>query len=303
MQTHDGRFFPDTLINLPIWILWKLEPDDKGRITKVPYSGKYDGRASSSNPNTWTTFDCVMSKLERTGSKYNGIGVCVHKSHRLIFIDIDHCVDADGQISDHALDIVKHMDAQFVELSQSGSGLHILALGEIPKSFKNSRNGVEMYNDRRFVAMTGRAIRRGEPHEDADAVRYVWETYRTPEKKKTVVQHAFPDLERDDQWIIDHAMKRGRFRDLFNGSWLALGYGSQSEADIALCNILAFWCDCRPDQMDRIFRASSLYREKWDRDDYRNRTLETAISNCDQTFSEYVQRGGDEFERAFMDRW
>lgn len=303
MRTSDGRFFPDTLVNLPIWILWKLEPDDKGRMTKVPYSGKYDGRASSSNPNTWTTFDCVMSKLKRTGSQYNGIGVCVDKSHRLIFIDIDHCVDEEGQVADHALDIVNHMESQFVELSQSGSGLHILALGEIPKSFKNSRNGVEMYNDRRFVAMTGRALCEGEPHEDADAIRYVFETYRTPEKKKKVTQHTVPDLERDDQWIVDHAMKRGRFRDLFNGSWKLLGYGSQSEADIALCNILAFWCDCRPDQMDRIFRASSLYREKWDREDYRNRTLETAISNCDQTFSDYVQRGGDEFERAFMDRW
>lgn len=303
MKMNDGRFFPDFLVERPIWILWKLEPDAKGRMTKVPYSGKYDGRASSSNPNTWASFDCVVSKLKRTGTEYNGIGVCMHKPDRLIFIDIDHCVDEEGQISGHALDIVNHMETQFVELSQSGSGLHILALGEIPKSFKNSRNGVEMYNERRFVAMTGRAIRRGEPHEDEDAVRYVFDTYRTPEKERKVVQHTVHDLDRDDQWIIDHASRRGRFRDLFRGEWASLGYESQSEADVALCIILAFWCDCRTGQMDRIFRASSLYREKWDRDDYRDRTIETAIAHCDQTFSEYIRKGGDEFERAFMERW
>ena len=194
------------------------------------------------------------------------------------------------------------MKDQFIEVSQSGRGLHILALGEIPKSFKNSQNGVEMYNDRRFVSMTGRTVGRGEPHEDAGAVRYVFETYRTPEKEKKIVRHAVSDLERGDQWIIDHAMKRGRFRELFEGMWRGL-YGSQSEADLALCTILAFWCDCRPDQIDRIFRTSSLYREKWDREDYRVRTIQSAISNCDETFSEYIKKGGDQFERAFLERW
>ena len=303
MKMNDGRFFPDSLIDLPIWFLWKIEPDGKGRQTKVPYSGKYDGRASSSNPNTWTTFDRVMRKFERTGGEFGGVGVCVQKSDRLLFIDIDHCIDAEGSLNQTATDIVNHMRDQFIEVSQSGSGVHILALGDIPKSFKNSKNGVEMYNDRRFVSMTGRAIREGEPHEDVDAVRYVFETYRTPEKEQKHVRREISTLERDDRWIIDHAMQRGKFRELYAGSWRSLGYGSQSEADIAMCNILAFWCDCNPDQMDRIFRSSGLYRDKWDRADYRNRTLETAISNCGETFSEYINRGGDEFERAFFERW
>lgn len=303
MKLNDGRFFPDSLVRLPIWILWKLESDQKGRVTKVLYSGNYNGRASSTNPNTWTTFDRVVKKLEQTGEEFNGIGICVSEANRLLFIDVDHCINEEGIVNEVGTDIINHMRDQFIEVSQSGSGLHILALGEIPKSFKNSKNGVEMYNKGRFIAMTGRAIREGEPHEDEEAISYVFETYRTPEKERKVVQHTVSDLDRDDQWIIDHASRRGRFHDLFRGEWTSLGYESQSEADVALCIILAFWCDCRPDQMDRIFRASSLYREKWDRGDYRDRTIETAIAHCDQTFSEYIRKGGDEFERAFMERW
>jgi putative DNA primase/helicase len=34
---------------------------------------------------------------------------------------------------------------------------------------------------------------------------------------------------------------------------------------MALCGILAFWCGRDTDQMDRLFRQSGLYREKWDR--------------------------------------
>lgn len=302
MRLNDGRIFPDSLIRRPIWILWKLEPDQKGRLTKVPYSGKYNGRASSSNSNTWATFDCVMRKLERTGDEYDGVGICIHKSDRLIFIDVDHAINEEGHINEIGTDIINHMAGQFVEISQSGSGLHILTLGEIPKSFKNSKNGVEMYNEKRFVAMTGKALHEGEPHEDADSIAYVFDSYRTPEKERKIIERVTPELERDDRWIIDHAMQRGKFRELYEGTWRSL-YGSQSEADLAICNILAFWCDCRPDQIDRIFRSSSLYRDKWDRDDYRNATIEMAISNCDQTFSEYVKKGGDEFERAFLERW
>lgn len=54
--------------------------------------------------------------------------------------------------------------------------------------------------------------------------------------------------------------------------------GDDSAADQALCNMLAFWTGRDPGRMDRLFRASGLYREKWDRDDYRAVTIENAIA-------------------------
>lgn len=302
MRTPGGKYFPDNLTKLPIWFLWRLEPDKSGRITKIPYSARYNGRASSTDPQTWATFDQVVEKLQKNRSFYKGIGVGVQKSDRLIFIDIDHCVDEEGELSGIALDILHHLPGQFVEISQSGSGLHILALGEIPRNFKNSKNGVEIYSEKRFCSMTGNSIGEGSPHEDPDGVRYVFETYKTPEKPKTPVRTEISALQRDDRWIIEHASKNRKFSDLYSGNWATL-YGSQSEADLSLCNYLAFWTDCNPDQMDRIFRSSGLYREKWDRRDYREETIGLAISNCSQTLSEFVRKEDDEFGKAFLERW
>ena len=62
-------------------------------------------------------------------------------------------------------------------------------------------------------------------------------------------------------------MRKGRngaaFSALWNGDISA--YPSHSEADVALCNILAWWTNCDPARMDRLFRQSGLMREKWDR--------------------------------------
>ena len=54
------------------------------------------------------------------------------------------------------------------------------------------------------------------------------------------------------------------------------GYGSDSEADLALCSLLAFYFP-DPDALDALFRRSGLYRDKWDRADYRAATLGKAL--------------------------
>lgn len=57
---------------------------------------------------------------------------------------------------------------------------------------------------------------------------------------------------------------------------------SHSEADAALCMILAFWCGGDEEQMDRLFRQSSLIRDKWDElhgpDTYGNIIIRNAIA-------------------------
>ena len=59
-----------------------------------------------------------------------------------------------------------------------------------------------------------------------------------------------------------------RFSRLWYGD--TSGYGSHSEADLALCGMLAFWTGGDAARIDTLFRQSGLYREKWDRKDYRN---------------------------------
>lgn len=293
-------YFPESLKSLPVWMLWRLEPDTKGRETKVPYSARYDGRASSTNPNTWTVFDRAKSRLEERPDYYKGIALGV--SSDLVFIDIDHCVDEEGHFSDVASDIVGRCEDQFIELSQSGTGLHILMKGTIPRNFNNRKNGVEMYSSSRVVSMTGRAIRANDPHEDQSTVDYIFGRYKTSKSEIKPRKTEVSALQNDDRWIIEHASRRGRFDTLYHGRWSSL-YDSQSEADLALCTILAFWCNYDADQIDRIFRTSDLYREKWERDDYRRDTIQNAINHCDGTLEEYLEERRINNERAFLEMW
>ena len=60
-------------------------------------------------------------------------------------------------------------------------------------------------------------------------------------------------------------MNGEKFQDLWEGRWQQYRwFPSQSEADMALCSMLAYWTDSDADQIDRLFRQSALYRPKWD---------------------------------------
>lgn len=66
---------------------------------------------------------------------------------------------------------------------------------------------------------------------------------------------------------------------LYNGDKSDYG-DDDSKADLAFCSMMAFWCGPHGcDLLDRIFRTSRLMREKWNRDDYRKRTLDLAFGS------------------------
>jgi hypothetical protein len=61
-------------------------------------------------------------------------------------------------------------------------------------------------------------------------------------------------------------------------------YPSASEADLALCAHLSFWTGRDPERIDRLFRSSGLMRGKWERRDYRERTIGAAIEGTTEVF-------------------
>lgn len=294
------NFIPLFLITRRIWALWKLEPGSNGRMSKVPYSANYNGRASSTNPRSWADYEAAVASLNK--GTYDGLSIVIPEEEPLIFIDLDHCISEDGSLSEVAQDVVSRFPASYMEVSQSGSGIHILTLGEIPKSFKNSELGVEVYNRARFCALTGNAIQPLEPSNEQEALDYICEKYgprknpREVRALKTSVPLEPMELEplnEMDEDIIRRASRSRyggkRFSDLYAGRWKD-HYGSQSEADLSLCNILAFWCNREPRAMNRIFSSSKLFRDKWLREDYRTNTINTAIRSCKETAVEHKTR-------------
>jgi hypothetical protein len=95
------------------------------------------------------------------------------------------------------------------------------------------------------------------------------------------------ELTEADEQLIETA-KNAKNGDAFDRLWRGktTGYPSQSEADLALCGMLAFWTKRDADRMARLFDASGLSREKWKRDDYRSMTIDLAIEGCEDTHTE-----------------
>jgi hypothetical protein len=109
----------------------------------------------------------------------------------------------------------------------------------------------------------------------------------------------------NDKAIIkkaSNAKNRQKFLALWKGD--ISGYESQSSADIALLSILAFWTNRDQVAMDRLFRQSGLYRDKWEREDYRERTIAATIANCHAAYAgKSVQQIKREQADANPDAW
>ena len=115
-------------------------------------------------------------------------------------------------------------------------------------------------------------------------------------------QHTSTDVEvhrLTDSRLIEKASgaKGGeRFAKLYSGAWKG-AYKSQSEADIAFCNMLAFWTGGDAQQMDAIFHQSGLYRAKWDEQHgaitYGQATINAALDNTTSFYNPSAQRADD----------
>lgn len=96
---------------------------------------------------------------------------------------------------------------------------------------------------------------------------------------------------------VSKSKQADKFNALWNGE-IPEGK-SQSEADMALAEILAFWCGGDIEQMDRLFRRSSLMRDKWDRiqsgSTYGMITLAKAVKKCTAFYSPMMATADEDF--------
>jgi putative DNA primase/helicase len=140
---------PEELRARPQWVVWKAVGD---KPDKVPYSARTGRRASSTDLLTWSTFQDVLKAYEN--GDYAGLGFVFSSADPYTGIDLDDCVDGDGEIALWALEIVRYFDS-YTELSATGSGLHIIVRGDVP----NRRKGdVEVYSSKRFFTVTGHVV-------------------------------------------------------------------------------------------------------------------------------------------------
>lgn len=279
---------PAELKERPQWVLWRKELRD-GKLTKVPYNARTGKKAQTNNSKTWSTFAQAAAALANS-DHYHGVGYIFSADDPYVGIDLDDCIDESGEIAHWAREFID-LVRTYWERSQSGSGVHGIAKGKLPPEGRK-KSPIEMYMDKRLFAMTGDRLEgTSETIQDCSEQILTMHARVWPPKEKSAPQprRAAAPLDLDDAALLDKARQASNgdlFRQLYDHGDVSRYGGDDSSADLALCNILAFWCQCDAGRMDQIFRRSALVRDKWtEREDYRNRTIQEAISSCREVYT------------------
>lgn len=304
---------PKELTGRRQWVCWRRMPDGRGegRFGKFPIDPVLGQAARSNDPTTWRSFEEALSHV----AAYDGLGIMF--ADGLFGVDLDGCGQAveaylAGARGGLVADFVEGLDS-YTERSPSGNGLHILCLGRLPAGGRR-RGQVEMYDSGRFFTVTGDVLPgRTQVREATEAAARLHAAYIAG-LPATVAPQRSADLELKPQQrapsqaaaglpgadiqqgrLTDEQLFRriagsrdgAAFQRLYRGDWQA-DYASQSEADFALCQKLAFWTGKDLARMDSLFRGSGLMRAKWDgrrgAHTYGQLTLARAADACRQTY-------------------
>lgn len=263
------------------WVCWRREVRG-GKPTKVPYiAGSGEHLASTTNPATWRTFEDAFTHAAR----FDGIGFVFSADDPYCGIDLDRAIDSDtGEARPAALDILRSFPS-YTELSPSGTGLHIICRAELPGSGTRKLLAgieVEMYDRGRYFTITGDAWPEC-PDAVADCQDAAAQLYGklAPARKVALAPQGAGSINLSDQELLEkarNAANGAEFSALFDDGDTSAFSGDESRADFALCSHLNFWTGNDADRVDRLFRQSALMRDKWERPDYRERTIANTVS-------------------------
>ena len=270
LPVPEASAFPDALVQTPHWVGYALETG-KGKVPKNPHTGK---NASTTDPTTWADFATARAFALRTGY---GLGFML--APPFVGIDMDDCLNvATGALSTLGASVLGELDT-YAEVSISGTGVKAIAYGEKPGP-RCRRNGLELeiYSSKRLFALTGQRLSDAplQINDCQDAVNHIYVTafgLAAPDPTPSAPAFVTDD---DDRTVIDWLSTYNRkFPALWAGDTSAYN-GDDSATDQALCNMLAFRTGDE-NRVDSLFRLSGLYRPKWERGDYRHRTITKAM--------------------------
>lgn len=292
---------PEELKKLPCWICWKAVPDPTAHsgVKKTPIDPKTGDLASSTNSATWADFDTAVKASER----FSGIGFVFDGKSGYFGVDVDDISDSvrdflNGSTDNVAGEFILSLQS-YTELSQSKNGVHIICKGKLPPEGRKSKAsgvGVEMYEWGRYFVMTGSAVTDYSITERTEEIKILHKKYIGGASKKAAPPKPINTSASAFTGNVSELLEKARlskqgqlFSDLMDGNFESY-YNSHSEADLALCNILAFWLGRDPAAVDGVFRTSGLMRDKWDRKQsgstYGALTVSKAISECMSIYGE-----------------
>lgn len=303
----DTPTVPTALRDIEQWVCWRTRDRGGEKPTKVPINPTTGSFASTTDPHTWTSYDDAYAAGQE---KQAGLGFVFTADDPFVGVDLDHCRDPEsGTFESWAAELIGQLDS-YTEVSPSGTGCHVLCRGTMPPG-RNRSGDVEMYTDSRFFTVTGdhvtgtprtvnhrtavlgaTATEYLETSEPASTSRPAESTSRSESPVSAETSSTATDTALSDDDLLERAKAAAngeKFTRLWSGD--VSSYDSQSEADMALCCLLAFWTGGDTNQMNQLFCRSGLYRDKWDEQHfadgstYGERTLQRA---CERTTEHYT---------------
>jgi primase-polymerase (primpol)-like protein len=301
---HIRRHTPDCLRERPQWVCWRIE-ERGGRENKVPVIPGTKRRASSTDPGDWRTFDDAMAAFEANAS-LQGPGFVFSKEDGFAGVDLDDCRDPEtGDIAQWGQAIIDDFNS-YTEVSPSGTGVKIFIRAVKPggKCKTDYATGeVEMYDHARYFTVTGkhldgtpRTVDERQSQLDALYAQLWGVDENTPASAPREPSTEAADL--DDDEIIRLMTTTGKTKEKFAALWAGRWndyFNTASEADSSLVFKLAYYTKDAA-QLDRLFRQSGLYRDKWDElrgaETYGNITIQNALAKVTKQYKPRKRRGG-----------
>ena len=288
---------PEVLRAADRWCVWRREPDKSGKLTKKPMQASWPSRGlSKTTPSQWRPYATALNTYQATRG-IDGIGfVC---GGGFVALDFDECCDeVTRELSPEVAELLEHLNT-YAEFSPSGRGVRAFLLGEMPgKNITSKDAGFELYGEGAYVTVTGFRVP-GTPATVAEGGERIAELYAKAElaakeakearqaerkaKKAGAGENGLTGLRQKpvqgsgrlltpsanghlgDDELLETARRYATgaaIDSLMAGEWS--GYKSQSEAELALANHLAFFAGRGGEhQVERIMRTSKLNREKF----------------------------------------
>lgn len=272
------------------WVVWRYQQRGKKKPTKVPFQARRPKvNATSTDPNTWATFAAAAGAYLEPANGLDGVGFVFAEEGPYVGVDFDDCLDPAGSVLPWAKPYLDPL-VGYAEVSPSGRGVKVFLRGEVPEGKGRKKGGlgpgglgaVEAYARGRFFTVTSRRL--DDAHSAigeggaALASLHAGLFPPTTRAKKAAKPPVLRKTDREMIAEIEKSRQGRKFADLFyHGKTDNYGF-DDSRADLALCSMLAWWYRGDVDAIDRMFRQSALYREKWERISYREPTLDVACT-------------------------
>ena len=290
------------------WICWKFVERD-GRTRKVPVNPRTGYAVSVTDPKNFTSYKEAKAAADLRGY---GMGFVLTEDDDFIFLDIDKCLQPDGTWSPLALRLLERLPGALCEVSVSGTGLHVIGKGKLPKGLGKRRDdlGIELYDRARYIAIGDVKSARGGCSADVtegmlhigleffpaafDAVSVKWTTgpvagYDGPTDDDVLIEKFLAS--RPASTVFGDAPKASN-RDLWelNTDVLARQFPSQvdeygfdrSAVDYSMAVRLAWWTGHDCERIERLMRDSPLMRDKWNRHKhYLRDTITDAVAHTE----------------------